>query len=207
MVNYMEKIKNESTEAKILEAARKVFVRKGMDGARMQEIADEAGINKALLHYYFRSKEKLFTAVFSEIFGNFFSSLGQVLASGASLDEKITFFTGHYIDMIAANPFVPQFILNEVNRDPQSLVALVSRVGVSPKLFLQIMSRQIEEETGKKIDIRHLLVSILGMLIFPFVARPLLQLVFFDNNTNHYDAFMQERKEYVKMLVLNYLHQ
>jgi AcrR family transcriptional regulator len=203
----MEKIKNDSTEAKILEAARKVFVRKGMDGARMQEIADEAGINKALLHYYFRSKEKLFSAVFSEIFGNFFSSLGQVLVSEVSLDEKISFFTGHYIDMISANPFVPQFILNEVNRDPQSLVALVSRAGVSPNILLQVMNRQIEEEAGKKVDTRHLLVSILGMLIFPFVARPLLQLVFFDNDTNQYNAFLQERKEFVKLMIMNYLRQ
>ena len=78
-------IKKDSTEDKILEAAKNVFVTKGMEGARMQEIADEAGINKALLHYYFRSKERLFEAIFSEVIQMAFPQLTQILKSDAHL--------------------------------------------------------------------------------------------------------------------------
>jgi AcrR family transcriptional regulator len=77
-----------TTEQKILEAARQVFLKKGWNGARMQEIADEAGINKALLHYYYRSKDKLFEAVFNEIFTQFITKVSLVLLSDAPVKEK-----------------------------------------------------------------------------------------------------------------------
>ena len=85
--------KDSNTEQIILKAARKVFTHKGFDGARMQEIADEAGINKALLHYYFRSKDKLFEAIFKEVITTFFPRIISVLTSDLSLFEKITLFT------------------------------------------------------------------------------------------------------------------
>ena len=83
---------SENTEAQILKAAREVFIAKGLDGARMQEIADHAGINKALLHYYFRTKEKLFEAVFREVASNLFPAMKQVLSAELGIKEKITFF-------------------------------------------------------------------------------------------------------------------
>ena len=99
MVNF---IKVTITEEKILEAARQVFLKKGMDGARMQEIADEAGINKALLHYYYRSKDKLFEAVFNEIFTQLIIKVSPVLLSNAPVKEKINLFIDSFIDKIAS---------------------------------------------------------------------------------------------------------
>ena len=78
-----------STEKTILEAAKKVFLDKGFDGARMQEIADEAGINKALLHYYFRSKDKLFDAIFEEAFKQFLPNISDIMVSDISIEEKV----------------------------------------------------------------------------------------------------------------------
>lgn len=199
MVNFMEEL---TTEQKILDAARQVFVKKGMVGARMQEIADEAGINKALLHYYYKTKDKLFEAVFIEIFTGFFGSVGKMLTSDASVKDKVMLFVDSYIDVIAANPFVPQFIINEINRDPQMLLKLMSSSGFDPKILLALYSNELDKQ---QLDVRHFIVSMMGLCVFPFVARPLIEIVYFDNNNEAYDKFLSERKEFVKDIMLKYI--
>ena len=112
--------KDESTEARILSAGKKILLKKGMDGARMQDIADEAGINKALLHYYFRSKEKLFETIFMEVAAEFLPRIGKILAAEVSVFEKIEMFCSEYINQIIQTPYVPIFVLNEINRQPKA---------------------------------------------------------------------------------------
>ena len=90
----MNEIKKDNTEEKILNAAQTVFIQKGMDGARMQEIADEAGINKALLHYYFRTKQKLFEAIFKKVFSQIFPNLMDMVHSELPIEEKLGDFSG-----------------------------------------------------------------------------------------------------------------
>jgi TetR/AcrR family transcriptional regulator len=190
-----------STEEKIYEAARKVFILKGMEGARMQEIADEAGMNKALLHYYFRSKENLFAAVFKDIFTKFFDKVRYSLLSDAPAKEKLIFFTENYIDMISANPYIPQFIINEINRDPKVLKSLMFDSGVEPEKLLEMFEDLRSGEDSLNIDTRHIVVSILGMLIFPYAARPLLQMIYFNDNYEEYNRFLDERKEAAKSII------
>lgn len=191
-----------NTEERILEAARAIFIRKGMDGARMQEIADEAGINKALLHYYFRSKEKLFEAVFSDIFKTFFGKVGSVLMSNAPIKEKIILFTDTYIDTIAENPFVPQFIINEINRDPAIMKNTMTNAGFQPEMLVCLFDAQIK---NSRYDIRHFIVSILGLCIFPFAARPLMETIYFNNDKAAYEQFLIERKAFVSELILKFI--
>src|SRR6478672_10927133 len=107
--------KDETAEARILTAARKVFIAKGMAGARMQDIADEAGINKALLHYYFRSKEKLFEQIFKELSFQFLPRVNAIFESDKPLFEKIEMFCCEYISKMIENPFIQLFIVNEMN--------------------------------------------------------------------------------------------
>lgn len=190
-----------STEEKIYEAARKVFILKGMEGARMQEIADEAGMNKALLHYYFRSKDNLFKAVFKDIFTKFFDKVRYSLFSDAPAKEKLIVFTDNYIDMIQANPYVPQFIINEINRDPKVLKTLMFESGVEPQKILELFINHQQSSNSLNNDPRHIVVSILGMLIFPFAARPLLQMIYFNDDREEYDRFLIERKEIVKNMI------
>src|SRR5271156_3051845 len=102
-------------EQRILAAAKKVFLLKGMDGARMQDIADEAGINKALLHYYFRSKEKLFEVIFREAMDQLFPRIIGILNADKPLFDKIESFCGEYVGMLLNNPYLPMFVMNEVN--------------------------------------------------------------------------------------------
>src|SRR4029078_3015094 len=111
--------KEQNTEEKILSAAKKVFLKEGMAGARMQDIADEAGINKAMLHYYFRSKEKLFETIFKELSIEFLPRVNAIFESDLSLFEKIEVFCSEYISRMMENPFIPLFIVNEINKQPE----------------------------------------------------------------------------------------
>ena len=94
--------KDGETEERILRAARTVFVRHGTAGARMQEIAEEAGVNQALLHYYFRSKDRLAQAVFRDVAGRMVPSIVAVLGSESSIEQKVEQFVHH-----PQQPFAP----------------------------------------------------------------------------------------------------
>ncbi len=191
-----------STEEKIYEAARKIFTQKGMEGARMQEIADEAGINKALLHYYFRSKENLFNAIFKDIFSRFMLKTRESILSDISDKEKILGMIDNYIDLIHANPYVPQFIINEINRDPKVLKDLMFETGIEPQEILKLF---INHSRKLNIDPRHIIVNILGMVIFPVAAKPLIQMVYFNNDQESYNNFLEERKDIIKQMILKVL--
>ena len=191
-------MKDLSTETKILEAARKVFISKGMDGARMQEIADEAGINKALLHYYYRSKDQLFRAVFQSVFKNFFESIKGELDKESSIEEKAEAIVMQYTNMLDNNPFVPQFLINEINRNPQTLRDAMDSKQFNPNVFIQIFGNN--NKSG--FDPRQFIVSIIGMIVFPYAARNLVQLIYFNDNAEAYTQFLQERKEFLKLTIL-----
>src|SRR4030095_9462910 len=154
-LNHMVKKKNTDTsEEKILAAARKVFLEKGMAGARMQDIADEAGINKALLHYYFRSKDKLFETIFAETFSKFLPRVNQILDSELPLFEKISTFCETYISQMQQNPYIVLFIMNEVNKHPESFLQRMWAGEKKPhmrKLVSQI-DMEVKKGTIKKIN-------------------------------------------------------
>src|SRR5690348_4687297 len=101
------------TEQRILDAAHEVFLRRGTAGARMQDIAAEAGVNSALLHYYFRSKERLARAVFQRAIEGLLPPVLQLLASDLSLEEKVTGVVHHELDHLARAPYLPGFVLGE----------------------------------------------------------------------------------------------
>ena len=204
-LNQKDNKMDSTTEEKIYEAARRIFVLKGMEGARMQEIADEAGMNKALLHYYFRSKENLFEAVFKDIFTKFFSKIKSAFSSDLTVREKLIVFIDNYIDLIAANPYVPQFIINEINRDPKMVKAMIFESGIGPQQILEIFLNEVHLNNQSKLDPRHIVVSLLGMLVFPFAGRPLLQLVYFNDDQKAYDQFLSERKEIVRNMILKFI--
>lgn len=201
----MVKIKEENTEGKIMAAARKVFLNKGMDGARMQDIADEAGINKALLHYYFRSKDKLFEQVFLEAATSFLPKVFAILESDETLFKKIEWFCEEYINQLIKTPYVPIFVLNEINRQPQAFLKKV--VGKNPppvfKVLLQI-DTEIKAGVIKAIDPIQLLLNIISLCLFPFVASPLIQLIS-GLNKKQFNTLMEERKKEVPQLIIESL--
>jgi TetR/AcrR family transcriptional regulator len=167
--------KDSNTEQKILDAARNVFVRKGMYGARMQDIADEAGINKAMLHYYFKDKQQLFEQIFMEAASKLFPRINIIFSSDAPLFEKIEQFCEEYITIILENPYLPLFVLNEINQNP---TYFMTKLGSKPRpqKFLEQIAKEVKEGRIKDISPLQLLMNMISMAIFPFVAKPMFQL-------------------------------
>jgi AcrR family transcriptional regulator len=164
----------ETTEQRILEAARRVFTRKGMAGARMQEVADEAGINKALLHYYFRDKQRLFEGVFKGSAEKQFGCIWESLQGCGDLFQAIDRFVGAYIDRMLEDPQLPLFIANEMRRDPEGLREFIDRGQSSRQHFLRLVEQA--RERGEIIDIepRELLMNMMALCVHPFIAQPML---------------------------------
>lgn len=196
-----------STEEKIMQAAKKLFTKKGFAATRTRDIAEEAGINLALLNYYFRSKEKLFDIVMLDNFRQFIKGVSvSLLDETASFDEKIKKIVTAYIDFITHHPDLPLFILNEIRGNPSRLVQQIS-AEVAP--LRAHMFRQLQE-AGKQgkinpIDPFHFIANLIGLTVFPFVARPLLQRVT-GVSDQQFQAFMEERKELVPLWISAIMH-
>lgn len=201
----MQKPKDETTESQILSAAEKVFQTKGMDGARMQEIADMAGINKAMLHYYYRSKQLLFEAVFKNAFSLLAPQLNKILNDDSSVEEKIKNFTSNYISFVSKHPYLPNFVLQELNRNPDFILKLKDMTGF-PNLdkFKHQVEQEVKNGILKPISPEQLFIHILSLSIFPFVGKPLIKaLVNLDETA--YMQLVEERKTLVAEFIINSL--
>jgi len=193
--------KNIPAEQKILEAAKQVFFDKGMHGARMQDIADKAGINKAMLHYYFRSKEKLFETIFMDAIEHLFPKLNSILGSDKTAFEKIEMICVAYINQLQQVPYLPLFILSEANRQETFLKKLWANQKPPLKAFSDMIEKAIQQKQVKQINPLQLLMNILSLCIFPFAAKPLLQQVA-GISKKDYAALIEERKKIVPQLII-----
>ena len=181
-----------SAEEKIKEAARRVFTKKGYAATRTRDIAEEAGLNLALLNYYFRSKEKLFGIVMEERMKQFFGEIAPLMNdSGTTLDQKIEGVVSYYVDMLLQNPDLPLFILNEIRHNSD----LFNRFQAGRLIQNSYFVTQLKEKQPG-IHPLHFVVSILGMTIFPFVAKPVLQSAG-GIDQQMFVAMMKERKKLV----------
>lgn len=199
----MKKAKDENTEEQILEAAKNVFQAKGMDGARMQEIADKAGINKAMLHYYYRSKQLLFEAVFKNVFSLLAPQLNAILNDDSTIEEKVKNFTFNYISFISKHPYLPNFIIQELNRNPDFILKMKDNKGF-PNLakFKRQVDKEVEDGIIKPISAEQLFMNILALNIFPFVAKPLI-MAFSNVDSKAYKQLMEDRKTEVANFIIN----
>ncbi|MGH2646665.1 MAG: TetR/AcrR family transcriptional regulator [Ginsengibacter sp.] len=191
-----KKVKQEisvSTEEKIKEAARKIFGKKGYAATRTRDIAEEAGINLALLNYYFRSKEKLFEIVMTEKMEKYFGVLAPILNNTATtLENKVEDIASKYIDLVLGNPELPLFVLSELRNNPEHFISITQKTD-----FLT-NSEFIRQMQKKRPDIHplHFLISLLSMCVFPFLMRPVLQRL---TNTKDkaFTEMMLERKKLI----------
>lgn len=170
------------TEDRILEAAHRVFLARGVAAARTQEIADEAGVNKALLHYYFRTKAKLADAVFLRAAASLFPQLLGALGSDLPLKAKLQAVVDAEMDAIEANPFLPGYILCELRTDPARLTALLEETipaGQMREMLFGSLQAQIdlEVEAGRlrPVRARQMMVTLMSLLIFPHAASHMLE--------------------------------
>lgn len=199
----MDKIKTENTETEILIAAKEIFQQKGMAGARMQEIADKAKINKALLHYYYRSKQLLFEAVFKSAFSLLAPQLNKVLNDDSDLFEKIRKFTENYVSFVIKHPYLPNFVIQELNKNPEFVQKLRSEKNFpSIEKFKLQVSDAINQGIIKPIEAEQLFINIISLNIFPFIGEPLLMaLVNVDKES--YNKILENRKMEVAEFIIN----
>jgi AcrR family transcriptional regulator len=176
---------------------------KGIDGARMQDIADKAGINKALLHYYFRSKEKLFEMIFMEEARKFMPKVTSIMVSELTLFEKVEKFVGEYIDTLLQNPLLPIFILNEINRNPKDAIKKIFGNQRPPiDKVDELIAKLVKKGEIKPIKAYELMVNMVSLCIFPFLARPMVQWVT-KTTDEEFVKLMELRKKTVVKFVLD----
>ncbi len=190
------------TEERILEAAKTIFHRKGFEGARMQEIADEAGINKALLHYYFRTKENLFDAVFKAAFQEIFAKLFMTVDADIPLEKKLKDLINEYIGFLQKNSYIPGFIIAEINQNPAKIIDVFKSAPVPPSMLFEKLKKSMLDEKLEKTDVSELFINILALCIFPVIARPMLQHIF-DFSDEQYDHFIEKRKKTLPRFIMN----
>ncbi len=186
-----------STEEKIKEAARKVFSQKGYFGTRTRDIADEAGINLALVNYYFRSKEKLFDLVMQEKVYQLFGTIVPILINESlSLGVKIEIIADTYTDMLIENPDLPIMVFNELKHNPHDFGV---KVQLMPALLESSFFRQIHAR-NKDINPVQFLLSIIGLIVFPFITKPIFTSIGGIGKEEFYQL-MNDRKRYIPIWV------
>jgi TetR/AcrR family transcriptional regulator len=185
------------TEEKILNAALEVFIEKGLQGARMQEIADRAGINKALLHYYFRSKDQLFDAIFQQVFHKAISEFGQMMKEQSHPLDLVKTLISFYNNFFLENPYMPQFFFHEIWQNPDRIAGLIKSQEIDPEALMANLKDKIPPISDSQFFIQHMIANVMGMLLFPHIARPLFQRLFFNNDQEVYGQFLSERTDFL----------
>lgn len=185
------------TQNKIAESARELFLEKGFDGVRMQELADRAGVNKGLLHHYFKNKQSLFDDVFTNAIDQLFGKIETSLVSEGSLEAKINLIIDAYFDMLTSNPKLPIFVFFELNKDPELIHKLLSTNRIS--ILINGLKKENKKISDKKAI--HIILTIVSLSVFPFMARPIvLKMV---KNEENFSQLIEERRPMIKLLVSN----
>src|SRR5437868_7083397 len=205
--------KDGDTEQRILDAAHAVFVRRGTAGARMQEIAAEAGVNQALLHYYFRNKEQLARAAFERAAKGFMPVVVQVIASSGDLEDKARRIIELELEHLSRAPYLPGYIIGEVTHHPERAAQLITAVtGLAPKALgprvLGTLRRQIRARVKagvmRPIAAESFVVNLMALCIFPFAVRPMVQAML-GLDDKRFDQFLTRRIDDVPAFFLGAL--
>ncbi|MCB0632467.1 MAG: TetR/AcrR family transcriptional regulator [Saprospiraceae bacterium] len=191
-----------TTKEKIKLAAKEIFIQKGFAGARMEDISKASGINKALLHYHFTSKENLFEQIFDEAFFEIMPRLHAVLLTEGEVMDKIDAFVDEYIATIRQNPHIPLFVIHELSQAPDRFLQKIKSHPGLPNVASLIMEVMTAMEEGKirSYPPLHLVMNVLSMCVFPFVARPIIRTVMQVDDHN-WDAIIDDRAAMIKQFI------
>jgi AcrR family transcriptional regulator len=185
-----------STRERLLDAAHTVFLQHGTAGARTQDIADTAGVNKALLHYYFGTKQALADAVFAREAGTFFPRIAQIMGdTSMPIADKVQAFVREQLDFHTARPYLAPYLAAELHADPNRLAAVLTRAGPPP---LEVLDRQLAAAARRgeirSISARHFMLHLLGMVMLPFIMRPAVSAML-GLSRDGFAAIMTERRQ------------
>jgi AcrR family transcriptional regulator len=199
----MSKTQEQTTEESILAAAKRVFLRKGYSGARMQEVADEAKINKAMLHYYFRSKDRLFNVILAQSMDRLSPLIFRSLAEpGLTVVEKLELVSERHMQLIFEEPHLPLFIIHELAQRKDAFIEELSARGDTAAMlgFFQQVVEEGEAGTIRKVNPIHLILNAISVTVFPFIVGPLIQTMS-GISEEAYQHILAERKQEVKKVI------
>ena len=197
-------MKNKKTEccveSRILEAAKSVFIRDGLDVASMGGIAREAGITRTSLNYYFRTKEKLFAAVYNGIVHDFLPAIEAAALCNKPVFERIEEIVGIYTKMLLKNPGIVLFIANESGKNPEryfEILASSPKILASAKRIGAEIKRNMDEGKLRKMPLEYFATTFLGLLFFPFLGKNIISGIFFKGDGRRFNKFALQRQAFV----------
>lgn len=195
-------------ENRILEAAKQVFVRKGYEATKMGDVAAEAGIGRTALHYYYRTKEMLFDAIFDQLIGALLPNLGAIIDENTSFLEKLPKIIDQYVKTLQRNPLFPIFVINELERAPEhiyhSILKNPSRIEPIIRMRRQ-MEKEMEQGLLKKLPVYYVATTLISLLVFPMLVRNPFTAIFMGGDAGKYEAFLQERIPFVTDIMIRLL--
>lgn len=188
-----------NTEAKILQVAEHEFMAKGFAGARTTSIANAAGVTHAMFHYYFRTKEKLFNRIITEKMDMLQNVICKTLEDiNQPLEDLIHNLIDIHLDFISNNPELPRFLICEIFSDPERLAFFSQKIkGVAPDIIIRLQKKIDDLATNglcRRIDAKMLMLDIVSLNIFPYIASPLVNIVL-DNCMADHAEFLKLRKK------------
>jgi TetR/AcrR family transcriptional regulator len=193
------------TEQKIKAAAKEVFLRNGFHGAKVKDIAEAAGVNIALMNYYFRSKEQLFEMIFMETFLSFFGRMITLFNEETPLEVKIWKVVDQYTDFVIENPLMPVFVLSELQKNE---LTFFKQLNLPTLLMESYMAKQLREEAAlgniREVEPLQLLATLMGSIVFPVVARPMLKHIG-GLDQEQYNQFLIDRKQITPRMIMAFL--
>lgn len=195
-------------ENRILEAAKQVFIRKGYEATKMSDVATEAGIGRTALHYYYRTKDMLFDAIFDQLMDSLLPDLGVIIDENLPFLEKLPKIIERYVNTLQKNPLFPIFVINELQRDPEhiyrSVLKDLPRVEPIMRLHAQLMD-EMERGLIKKMPLYYMATTLISLLVFPLLVRNPVTVLFMNGDPGKYDEFLQERIPFVTDIMIRLL--
>ena len=198
---------NKDTGEKIINTATSIFEEKGYSGTRMQEIADKAGINKALLHYYYKSKERMFQIILERALSLLMPKVVAAFKNDYDLFTSIDKFVSAYIDTLIKHPHLPGFVLHELSSNPNHIVNMIKLGGVDADDLRKKIQVEIDKGTVESCDPNQLILNILSLCIFPFVAKPIFVGLILDGDQQKYKQMIEARKKEVSIFIIKAIRQ
>lgn len=204
---------SENMEIQIIEVARQMFLENGYKNTNMSDIASNIGINRTTLHYYYNTKEKLFKAIFGKIIQSFLPKIQDILLNEEPFFDKLDKVLDIYFDIFLTTPYLPKFIIGEINRDVNQLLDAAYSIGF--KNYIELVSKKINEEMEKgnikRIPIHIILMSFISQLTFPFIAKNLIEEILRTDNKKLEDIIKQWKEVIIMqmkalLMVNNRLH-
>lgn len=190
---------SDNMEEKIIKAAKSLFIEKGFAETSMSDIAARVGINRPGLHYYFRTKDKMFQAVFGDIVLSIVPKVFDILIQQKrSIASRIEEVVNAYYSLFMANPRLPMFIIREMNRDMALLIKTATELNVPEKLNVVVDSLQEEMNDGKlkQVPLRFLFYNLYGLLVMPFLTQDMAYSLFLEENES-FEDLLDKWKPYI----------